>query len=88
MTSREYIEREALRLAIFNTRWQNFQDVDIAYDMADSILAADVVPVVHGRWGKTDYFDVHFCSCCNEATNTRLGLPNYCPNCGARMDGE
>lgn len=48
----------------------------------------DAAPVVHGRWVKTNYFDVHFCSCCDKATNTRSGLPNYCPNCGARMDGE
>lgn len=47
-----YVEREAVRLAIFNTLWRDRQDVDIAYDMAKSVPAADVAPVVHGYWSK------------------------------------
>lgn len=68
-------------------------------DVFAEIPAADVAPVVHGHWFKdndsfhTDddyycfYFD-HICSECGEIVNDRYKLPNYCPNCGARMDGE
>ena len=51
--------------------------------------AADVVPVVHGWWNATET-----CSLCGEkstegldATTWNYWLPNYCPHCGARMDG-
>ena len=43
----------------------------------------DAVPVVHGRWieGKT----LEKCSICG-----KKGFPDwhYCPNCGAKMDGD
>lgn len=51
--------------------------------------AADVVPVVHGWWNADET-----CSLCGEkstegldATKWNYWLPNYCPNCGAKMDG-
>ena len=48
--------------------------------------AVDAVPVVHGRW-EDDGEDhrYHTCSVCNYMTIPRY---NYCPNCGARMDGD
>lgn len=49
---------------------------------------ADVAPVVHGRWNADET-----CSVCGEkstegldATKWNYWFPNYCPNCGARMD--
>lgn len=61
--------------------------------IASRIIAADVTPVVHGHWimrgGK------RYCSACQKrACVTRdsddfwytVGT-DYCPNCGARMDG-
>ena len=61
-----------------------------------AIPAADVVPVVHGRWIHSRYedcseqFELVKCSQCNHeayamAFYVRGG--NYCPNCGAKMDG-
>lgn len=58
--------------------------------------AADVAPVVHGRWIHSRYedcseqFELVKCSQCNHeayamAFYVRGG--NYCPNCGAKMDG-
>ena len=51
--------------------------------------AADVAPVVHGRWNADET-----CSVCGEkstegldATKWNYWFPNYCPNCGAKMDG-
>ena len=51
--------------------------------------SADVAPVRHGRWNADET-----CSLCGEkstegldATKWDYWLPNYCPNCGAKMDG-
>ena len=57
------------------------------------VRSADVVPVVHGRWlhsGYTDHLEVVKCSECNHeafAISLYVCDGNYCPNCGARMDG-
>ena len=51
--------------------------------------AADVAPVVHGRWRESGL--LLECQSCGEIYS-RLGgnagkLWNYCPNCGAKTDG-
>lgn len=56
------------------------------------VPAADVAPVVHGRWIKDDFLsddvnNAEKCSQCGELIGWFSNLPNYCPNCGARMDG-
>lgn len=51
---------------------------------------ADVAPVVHGHWVK-EKPDVIIHWCCSACRNCYyLDEPNakYCPNCGAKMDGE
>ena len=53
--------------------------------------AADVAPVVHGRWVYDEHEMEYSCSVCLH--NAPVGMTtyyttNYCPNCGARMDGE
>ena len=52
--------------------------------------AADVAPVQHGRWiGDHDYLKCPECSVMvkRDFTFFDIGDWNYCPNCGARMDG-
>lgn len=61
--------------------------------------AADVAEVVHGMWcGEGDGYadgeiviDVWYCSrcghCIDDGTDDPAILPNYCPDCGAKMDG-
>lgn len=53
--------------------------------------AVDAVPVMHGRWeyhkgSSAGGNDVWTCSECHCGYNWVDGL-NYCPNCGAKMDG-
>lgn len=55
---------------------------------------ADVVEVRHGKWVHTDYA-MHWlgkdeCSECTYHTSDRDDLSHlkFCPNCGARMDGD
>lgn len=50
--------------------------------------AADVAPVVHGKWD--DSFDgiTPVCSVCKRTHHIVIRTPDYCPNCGAKMDGR
>ena len=56
----------------------------------------EAAPVVHGRWIEDDARGCRCCSVCefevhDDASHVMFGdweiAPNYCPNCGARMDG-
>jgi hypothetical protein len=63
-----------------------------AYAEIREMPAADVAEVVHGRWIKDDFLsddvnNAEKCSQCGELIGWFGNLPNYCPNCGARMDG-
>lgn len=51
---------------------------------------ADVAPVVHGRWvthyrSGTTVAEGYVSTCCDMWNNRKS---DYCPNCGARMDGD
>ena len=52
------------------------------------IPAADVAPVRHGRWINTNS-DSEFVQCCwcKYTVYEAWNVTNYCPNCGAMMDG-
>nr|DAV67469.1 MAG TPA: Transcription initiation factor IIE, alpha FINGER, Transcription [Caudoviricetes sp.] len=63
-----------------------------AYAEIRGMPAADVAEVVHGRWIKDDFLsddvnNAEKCSRCGELIGWFGNLPNYCPNCGAKMDG-
>ena len=89
MTMAEYIEREAA-----------IESLPVAWDSAINALrnvpAADVVPVVHGRWltweeqfpgekpRRMNNLGV-FCDKCHNHADNRT---DFCPNCGAKMDGD
>lgn len=62
---------------------------DVKFDI-ESFPAADVAPVVHGWWGThSDRPDSLICSVCNCGFDMWKHDPhNYCPNCGAKMDGS
>ena len=60
-------------------------------DTFGDIPAADVTPVVHGRWIEDhDYLKCPECSVMvkRDFTFFDIGDWNYCPNCGAYMMGE
>ena len=83
----EYIEREALTLLAYKSGGYGHPAVVDLEDIA-GIPAADVVPVVHGRWIH-DINNLYGCSeCLGRETMSHKKLKPYCPNCGARMDGE
>lgn len=54
--------------------------------------AADVAPVVHGEWDEEKYPFCNVCTVCGlviDRTCIKMnsGELNYCPGCGAKMDG-
>ena len=56
-----------------------------AVSLLGSAPTVDAEPVRHGRWIYTGFMEVK-CSECSE-TFHELESTNYCPNCGAKMDG-
>lgn len=72
-----------------NRCWCRACWVDDMLDEVDCFQPADVAPVVHGRWR---YFGFLLeCQSCGEIYSRHGGnagkLWNFCPNCGAKMDG-
>ena len=74
---------------VYGSDREKYDAWDEIIDALENIPSADVAPVVHGRWNADET-----CSLCGEkstegldATKWDYWLPNYCPNCGAKMDG-
>ena len=94
MAEKVYIERDELESRIkkhVKCRDADRETLEWAKDecirQAHCMPAADVVEVVHARWEKIhNDLRVNKYRCTNcKAEKMR---DNYCPNCGAKMDGE
>ena len=101
---KEYIDREAtlnerpegrnpgqVGKEEYNKGWNDCRSA--FYKCITSMPAADVAPVRHGRWNvvealSDDIQTAGECNICGENINWFCKLPNYCPNCGARMGKE
>lgn len=57
----------------------------ISLEMIGCMPTIDAVPVVHGKWIE-EKFSFPACSVCDEPI-VIVAPTNYCPNCGAKMDG-
>ena len=56
----------------------------VEVSVIESIPTVDAVEVKHGRW-----YDKGSLSCrCSECGCKNTKESRYCPNCGAKMDGE
>ena len=51
------------------------------------IHPVDAVEVVHGRWEQARYTEAPL-YICSECGKPEYKQHNYCPNCGAKMDGD
>ena len=88
-----YIEREATLREIERRESLMVGDKTISVDALKRFLlnrpAADVAPVVHGRWEVRGQ-EVFCTNCDRESGYNAFGasaFSDYCPNCGAKMDG-
>lgn len=69
----------------FDFRHGEINGLNWACDIIEAMPSADAAPVRHGRWEKNDDYT---CSLCGYRMVIGDGAYNYCPNCGARMDGD
>ena len=72
------------------------QTLGEAYGVIQGMPTVDAVPVRHGRWVGSDSQCGIACSVCGVAVDDFCCSadyvdmnyqPNFCPNCGAKMDG-
>ena len=89
-------EIEAGNIALDEDVWTN-RGLKIALKDVKAAKAADVQPIRHGRW-----IDIHeYCKMngyipsgvavyywCSECMKEQEKTSDFCPNCGARMDGD
>ena len=92
----DYIEREALEHHFMTTKRYLTKDMvmDAAYEI-NKFPAADVAPVVHGKWSKmtttgTDMFgeptEVIIACNCSVCGLDGMEETDFCPHCGAIMN--
>lgn len=56
-------------------------------DMIDSIPVIDAQPVKRGKWEYQENMPFESCNICRYRNYDPVYTPNFCPNCGAKMDG-
>ena len=98
----DYIKRQDVLDAIWLVDPQNdgsdggtvvLQNLELTSADVESIVseipAADVCPVVRGRWIEKPYLlgTTNVCSVCGANYGMPHGKYNFCPNCGADMRG-
>lgn len=88
----EYIERSAAIEAAKHAWAKGLEPSQYI----EILPAADVVPVVHGRWDDSGRYTFPSgdtavrctnCGCALTESEYHLNNWNYCPVCGAKMDG-
>ena len=93
LTMHGYIKRETAVRAVMAAKWVDGSDGAMAREIVTTAPTADVAPVRHGRWDGND------CTVCKLPWNYNMvqnaddwgyfdPMPDYCPNCGAKMDGD
>nr|DAU59525.1 MAG TPA: NADH-PPase NADH pyrophosphatase zinc ribbon domain [Caudoviricetes sp.] len=92
----EYIDRQAVEKFIEDGLNNPDKTKRFGHDAIEIMAevhympAADVAPVVHGRWEEhyrsgTPVAEGYVSTCCDMWNNRKS---NYCPNCGAIMEGS
>lgn len=96
----EYIKRIDANYAVTDAIWHGKRSMHDVASAINSVHSADVAPVRHGRWLHTEEplgwkdVDCMECSACHDSWIIEedycfddMPLWNYCPSCGAKMDG-
>lgn len=84
------------RSYVYGSDREKYDAWDEIIDALENIPAADVTPVVHGRWDDSGRYTFlgggtavrcTECGCALTVSEYHLNNWNYCPVCGAKMDG-
>ena len=96
MAEKEYIERDMYYQKINGLSKGGCGDyplyclaINDCMNVLDEMPAADVAPVRHGCWvkEKSDVLIHWHCSVCEKCYFLEEPNADYCPRCGAKMDG-
>ncbi len=97
------IDADNLENVVLQLNKEGWAITRVEYKHLDNVIfefpTIDAAPVRHGRWIGTEYdgyadgfpvYDAYECSVCGTEYDTDDGeiTYNYCPHCGARMDGD
>ena len=82
-----YINQEALINKQQEANDKLFAENERLKKLLEEVRAADVAPVRYGWWIADDYA-YNRCSACGWEWDDREYVTPYCPNCGAKMDGD
>lgn len=90
----DLISRKALisRFERYQSDCEEENDIIAAQVFADCICelqdapAVDAAPVARGEWIELHEENGHEVGTCSHCRHVRI-VDNYCPNCGAKMDG-
>lgn len=99
MAEKEYIERDMYYQKINGLSKGGCGDYSLyclaindCMNVLDEMPAADVAPVRHGEWANEE--TAVTCTACGRSYDTDFEIKrnvilnfDYCPNCGAKMDG-
>lgn len=81
---------------VYGSDREKYDAWDEIVDALENIPAADVAPVVHGRWIRPHWRNSNYCCDCSECGGEAMhrdyqwnknGIYPICPNCGAKMNG-
>lgn len=91
----DLISRNALKDALWEKEWSIYPPIDDIDDVIDMQPAVDAEPVKYGRivedWKDRKKGTIkRVFTCCNtDFTDlTQWMRPRYCPDCGAKIEGE
>lgn len=101
MTTARWVKGEKMRLidadklrTIRSIQSGDFNSIETIQKWIGDAPTVDAVPVRHGKWVH-DGYDIphgvdwmHCSECGNREPYVPAAMTNYCPNCGAKMDGE
>ena len=82
---KEYITRREALIVL-----EEMEDIESGFAAMYEIPTADVAEVRHGRWIEQEKYTfgvMYDCSICDNRILDNGHSWNYCPNCGAKMDG-
>lgn len=95
LIDRDALIEKILDEGILGNGYSDSEREDDVIDMIESCHTVDAVPLKHGKWElNPDFFEclhIHRCSYCKKRPLYKQNNEvhsNYCPNCGAKMDGD